>query len=272
MKYTFSDEEDAGSDTMSGRRSNRQSGLSTPGEPSGSTFTASGRQVRSRYGGAYGESIHSGQFETSEQPTNGRLDGAGKHVMESRSRGRPQRTAHQSAAGYQTHSRKHRGEDDSLDSMGDGSDVTSSGGEWEGGDEEEPDEPIDEDDEDAEMSDDNPEDEEYPPQSLVVSLRYLKSHSISSIEHRRPPTDRSINTITPSSNPPHLDPMPPSDPTLNKYGSNGTEGHHDEAVTSQITTQYMSPAYAVNQNTPPEEEHNHPQQPRIELQSTAKDS
>jgi hypothetical protein len=61
MKYTYSDEEDEGySDATSTRRSTRNTGTHTPAEPSGPTVTLSGRQVKSRLGGAYGESLLSG--------------------------------------------------------------------------------------------------------------------------------------------------------------------------------------------------------------------
>lgn len=61
MKYTYSDEEDdIYSDTTTSRRSTRNTGTHTPAEPSGPTVTQSGRQVKSRQGGAYGESILSG--------------------------------------------------------------------------------------------------------------------------------------------------------------------------------------------------------------------
>ena len=56
MKYTFSDDE-LDSDGFSVRRSARNSGVSTPLEDRGQTITASGRQVKSRYAGFYGESM-----------------------------------------------------------------------------------------------------------------------------------------------------------------------------------------------------------------------
>jgi hypothetical protein len=80
MKYTYSDEEDdIYSDSTNNRRSTRNTGTHTPAEQSGPTITQSGRQVKSRQGGAYGESILSethgpaistgGGFDgTSEEP------------------------------------------------------------------------------------------------------------------------------------------------------------------------------------------------------------
>src|SRR3954462_6248875 len=93
MKYTYSDEEDEGhSDATASRRSTRNTGTHTPAEDLAHTVTLSGRQVKSRQHGAYGESILSGAStnavtvgaldETSEEPENG--EGAG---------GRPRRVA-----------------------------------------------------------------------------------------------------------------------------------------------------------------------------------
>ena len=97
-----------------------------------------------------------------------------------------------------------------LDEMEDETDASSSGGEWEGGDDDEVDEHIvdDEDEDDADMSEDgvsitNGADEiemenNDEPNSLVVALRYQKKNSPStSIQEavmQRPSTDH----ITPS--------------------------------------------------------------------------
>jgi hypothetical protein len=60
MKYTYSDDEDDIYSDSTTRRSTRNTGTHTPTEPAGPTVTLSGRQVRSRIGGAYGESMLSG--------------------------------------------------------------------------------------------------------------------------------------------------------------------------------------------------------------------
>ena len=60
IKYTYSDDDEYDSDDRSTRRSTRNTGANTPAEPSGPTITQSGRQVRSRQGGAYGETVLSG--------------------------------------------------------------------------------------------------------------------------------------------------------------------------------------------------------------------
>lgn len=82
MKYTYSEEEDEGySDATTSRRSTRNTGTHTPAEGLFPTVTQSGRQVKARQGGAYGESILSGaqtpavtlgSYEgTSEEPEDG---------------------------------------------------------------------------------------------------------------------------------------------------------------------------------------------------------
>lgn len=180
-RYTYSDEEDGGSDALSTRRSNRQSGISTPAESSGPTFTASGRQVRSRHGGQYGEAMLSGQQDAAEHSKIHGLDGAedAEDEDELASRGRPRRAAQQNRVKAKVLSGKPTEAYDSLGSMDDESDATSSGNEWDGGDEDEPDDHVDdeEEDEDVDMSDNSgpEEDEDDSRQSLVVSLRYVKS-------------------------------------------------------------------------------------------------
>lgn len=85
MKYTFSDEDDEGySDATSTRRSARNTGTHTPAEPAGPTITQSGRQVKSRQGGAYGESMLSGRATTAD---------AGSDESEEVVGGRPRRAA-----------------------------------------------------------------------------------------------------------------------------------------------------------------------------------
>lgn len=74
MKYTYSDEEDEGYSDTTSRRSTRNTGTHTPAEAAGPTITLSGRQVRSRQGGTYGESMLSGTHTPAIPP--GGNDGA----------------------------------------------------------------------------------------------------------------------------------------------------------------------------------------------------
>ena len=151
IRYTFSDEEAEGSDARSARRSNRQSGISTPAETTGPTFTASGRQIRSRHGGTYGETMLSGHIPNGKPATMVGLDGTNE-----------------------------------LDDMEDESEASSSGAGWDSGKDDDVDDNImdEEDQEDAEMSDDETSDaelgadgESVRKRSLVISLKVPKKGS-----------------------------------------------------------------------------------------------
>lgn len=196
MKYTFSDEEDGGSDALSTRRSNRQSGASTPAEPSGPTFTASGRQVRSRHGGPYGESTLSNKNHNPDQSAMEGLEMLEHEGDQSLQRGRPRRIAEHNGVRTNTRPKKRNEGYDSSESTGDDTGETSSRG-WDGEeDDDEADELLQDDDkdEDVEMSNDDEKesDDEDPRRSLVVSLRYLKGQSFpppphpESIKNERP--------------------------------------------------------------------------------------
>ncbi len=78
MKYTYDDEDedDIYSDSTNNRRSTRNTGTHTPAEPAGPTITQSGRQVKSRQGGTYGETILSGRRGSSAISVGG-YDGTG---------------------------------------------------------------------------------------------------------------------------------------------------------------------------------------------------
>lgn len=147
LKYTYSDDEDIFSDELPPtRKSTRNpSGVSTPGEHSGPVFTASGRQVRTRAGGIYGESMLSGQRRGYDEPStlvNG--DGAARTQRSTRSR-------------------------NYIDEMGDDeSEAASSGNEWKGdGESQQESEEV----EDAAGRGESASEEEGS-QSLVVQLRY----------------------------------------------------------------------------------------------------
>lgn len=139
--------------------------------------------MKSRHGGAYGEYIPSISNGASEPPSNGGLDGAADEEVGLVSNARSQRATRESGVKANVRPGKHQGGSDSVESMDDESDVTSSGGEWQGGDDHESDEPMEnededeDDDDDVERSDNDGGLEEDPRQSLVVSLRYLKNHS-----------------------------------------------------------------------------------------------
>ena len=174
MKYTFSDDEDI-SDALSSRRSTRPSGVSTPAEHAGPTVTSSGRQVKSRLGGLYGETmLVDRRKEIEKERAQTTLNGASSEDDNVLS-GRPRRTTRTSGPSRTRVAPR----DDELE---DDSEAASTGDEW-SGDEDAPDDPEPEfegDDEDEEMSederepDDGDESNEEARESLVVQLRYRK--------------------------------------------------------------------------------------------------
>lgn len=159
LKYTYSDDEDIFSDDVpTTRRSARNvSGTATPGEPLGPVFTASGRQVRARAGGVYGESMLTGQRDDAE-------DG-----QEDNGQGPQPRTRGQ-ANGYANNY---------VDGMSDESDAASS---WKG-DDESPNENENEfegDDEEEASEEESSDAEDGQQHSLVVHLHYAKPQEKSS--------------------------------------------------------------------------------------------
>ena len=167
QRYVFSDDEDEeSSDAVPTRKSARRSGISTPAEPSGPTFTASGRQIRSRVGGIYGESMTNGRDK--EQAAT--AENGNEHSI---TNGRPQRSNRgRLANGAGNHIEGYN----SLDEMDEESDAASSGNEWDGGDD---DDANDNGDDDDKMSEDE-DDEGLDQPSLVVQLRYPKGKVASS--------------------------------------------------------------------------------------------
>ncbi|EPS34396.1 hypothetical protein PDE_09360 [Penicillium oxalicum 114-2] len=151
LKYTYDDDEDIFSDEQPTRRSARNSSAAASTEQARPQFTASGRQVRSRAGGAYGETLLSGQREDSEYDED----------ME-----RPQRnrTANRSNgySGYDLEDMDHESEAQSNES----------GNEWDGGDEDENDFEGEEEEGENVSGDESVINGE--PRSLVVQLRYSK--------------------------------------------------------------------------------------------------
>jgi len=172
MRYTYDEEDDDDlPEALGTRRSTRTSGVATPADQARPTTTLSGRQVRSRVGGVYGEALLSGQnTDTRPSPATDASDG-------------PVRASRSSRAGVSNR----RIEEDPE---------TSSEGEWDGGDEdeaEEPDEVMDDLDDEEEPSEKGEESEqEIDPKSLVVTLRYGKGRSPSA-QHTPAPTSASAS-------------------------------------------------------------------------------
>lgn len=162
LRYTFSDEEDMDSDNLGARRSARTSGRETPAVPSGPTVTASGRQVRSRATGLYGETLLSGQVSDRASPATG--DYVRSDVSEEPQRPHAHGRSTRAAANGRP-SRRIESDDEE--------DATS----WDGGDEDE-DEPeqMELDDDEEDQAEESSEEEEEP-RTLMVTLRYGKGAS-----------------------------------------------------------------------------------------------
>ncbi|KAE9983662.1 hypothetical protein EG328_009619 [Venturia inaequalis] len=174
LRYTYSDEgEGEGDDSGSAdtnRRSTRNSGVATPADPSRPTVTASGRQVRSRMGGMYGESLLSGHADT---------DGASateNYSDVSEQPGRPTRASRRGESNGRSKPRKQIEGYNSLDELDDEDDAMSSGHDWDAGDEDDADDNLVDEDED-DMSGES-EDQDIEPKSLIVTLRYMKSGTL----------------------------------------------------------------------------------------------
>jgi hypothetical protein len=176
MRYTYEEEDDDDlSEALGTRRSTRNTGASTPADQARPTTTLSGRQVRSRVGGLYGESLLSGQ--TTDTRPSPATDASDEPVRASRS-GR---------AGVSNRKMDEDGE-------------TSSEGEWDGGDEDEvdePDEPMDDMDDEEEPSQGEQSEDEVD-RSLVVTLRYGKGRSPSA-QYTPAPTSAGTAASKPTS-------------------------------------------------------------------------
>lgn len=159
LKYTYSDDEDMFSDGLPSRRSTRNASSNvTPAESSRPRFTASGRQIRSRAGGLYGEALLTGQREDSE------------FDEDEEDEGRPQRARTSiNPNGYSGY----RDDDLEEESEAAPSEAGDSGREWGG---EEDDENDFEGDDEAENGSGDESITNGEPQSLVVQLRYGKGN------------------------------------------------------------------------------------------------
>jgi hypothetical protein len=132
--------------------------------PSGPTVTASGRHVRSRATGAYGETLHSGQVSDHASPATG--DYAQSDASEEpRAQGRSTRAGNRGTTNGRAANRTIVSDDEE--------DATS----WDGGDEDEEEpEQMDLDDDEDDQGEESEEEEEESP-TLMVTLRYGKGSS-----------------------------------------------------------------------------------------------
>ncbi|KAJ5649563.1 uncharacterized protein N7484_003286 [Penicillium longicatenatum] len=151
LKYTYSDDEDIFSDEQPSRRSARNASSNVAVLEPRTRFTASGRQIRSRAGGLYGETLLTGQREDSE---------------EEEDTARPQRTRTSiNPNGYSGYAA-----DDLEDESEAQSSANESGNEWQSGD----DGNEVEGDDDGENASEDESITNGEPQSLVVQLRVGK--------------------------------------------------------------------------------------------------
>lgn len=129
--------------------------------------------------------MHSGQHEHRESPATGGIDTTEDGEEQPVSTGRTRRSTQQNGVKRKSSTQQHIEGYNALDDMEDESDAASSGGDWDGADDDEVDDNIvdEEDDADVDMSDDAPSlvDEEEAGKdvrnrmrSLVVSLRYQR--------------------------------------------------------------------------------------------------
>jgi hypothetical protein len=230
MKYTYSDDEDA-YDSFSTRRSNRDSGISTPFESVGPTITASGRLVKSRTGGIYGEIRTDQKREITAEIATNAGDATETSEDMPTTMGRKQRSGRISRPARRLEAQSNETGSDEE------SEAASSEKEW-SGNEDEPDESepdFEGEDEDEEMSGDvsvidDADDDENTQESLVVQLRYKKGGDMVASKDR--PSLRQMNhqeSVVRAGNdePPHSavqtndmsGPQSPAAPHVN--GSNG---------------------------------------------------
>jgi hypothetical protein len=195
MRYTYSDNEDDSDAKW------ENSGVSTPLD-AGPTVTSSGRQVKSRVGGVYGESMLIDQRKELERITgDDHFTETSDEMPSTQPNGKSMRT---SRSGRQVKPPQPRyGDGDKSD---DSDEAQSSGKEW-SGDENEPDdesEPdFDGDDDDDEMDHDlggadEAEEDENTQESLVVQLRYRKGALPTTISQPAAPLDVRNQRQTPS--------------------------------------------------------------------------
>ena len=175
IKYTYSDEEGAGSD-VSLRKSSRPSGISTPAEPAAPTYTASGRQVRSKHGATYGGTTRAGHHEQKGDEVESGMDVADDEDDQPVIR-RPRRFS--GTNGIRPRGRPKKLDESASSEESDIGSDTPSSHDWNNMDDD-PDDRDENDDDEMSDEEEDEQDELQPNQgSLVVALRYGKGKSAS---------------------------------------------------------------------------------------------
>ncbi|KAK5077249.1 hypothetical protein LTR64_005272 [Lithohypha guttulata] len=168
VRYDYDNLGDDGEELDSSRGA---SGRSTPLEEGRPMVTSSGRQVKSRLGGMYGETMLTDQRKEAEKDRAFNSEDTDEMVT---SRGRPVRTSIPTKRAAAARGRYADGLESESESDQDGE---PSADEWEGNDDEEPDDESEPDGEESRDSDDelmSNMDDDNTQESLVVQLRYRK--------------------------------------------------------------------------------------------------
>lgn len=206
QRYNFSEEESEAEDTDRGalRSSNRISDRSTPADNANTTVTASGRQVKSRFGRSYGDPMQASDASSREGTANVLDDGDEDELLGSGG-GRPRRSTRDQRNGRSAKSRSRLGNTYKLlSSSEEEDDALSTGDEWAGDDDDivgKYDEEEDEEEDDA-MSDSDSIDSlmhhDVTPKELVVKLK-IRRPDMPQVESKVPPlTESSIPPLTES--------------------------------------------------------------------------
>ncbi|CAG7927436.1 unnamed protein product [Penicillium olsonii] len=251
LKYTYSDDEGMFSDEQpSHRRSNRNGGAAeVQTEPRRPQFTASGRQIRSRAGGLYGEALLHGQRGSADDD----------ELDEEEEVSRPQRTR------TSMHPNGYSGYD--AEDLEDASEVLSndSGNEWRGV-EDDIENDFEGDDEGEQASEDD-SDEIDEPESLVVQLRYGKGDASShpEVQIGKPPpmgdvemkdvggaaaAPASASAQLPSTTMPQETKPVVEIPSLNTLASPAPVAHVPTQPTPSVAVPYVAPESKPQQPAP----------------------
>lgn len=204
QRYNFSEEDSEAEDTDRGalRSSNRISDRSTPADNANTTVTASGRQVKSRFGRSYGDPMQASDASSREGTANVLDDGDEDELLGSGG-GRPRRATRDHRNGRSAKSRSRLGNAyKSLSSSEEEDDALSTGDEWAGDDDDIIGKYDEEEEEDDAMSDSDSIDSlthhDVTPKELVVKLK-VRRPDTSQLESKVPPfTGSSIPPLTQS--------------------------------------------------------------------------
>ncbi|KAH8821663.1 hypothetical protein F5884DRAFT_97304 [Xylogone sp. PMI_703] len=255
IKYTYSDDDDElFSDATTSRRSTRNTRAHTPAEGlGGPTVTSSGRQVRSRNGGIYGESLLSGAVTpaistgdgTSEEP---------EDKTEEDQNGRPRRNA---ALNHGSRGWGRKGRRDSEDYNSDMDD------DEEDNDASEPDYGDDEDEEDriAAESEDDDQDNLTDEAEVLDDLNDIVDDDKKSLVVKLPvktPTPERTSTIRYDMTPEHASQSPqavasttndPNAPQSGEHNVNGTKTSSISSASEDKSLQNTTKGSILSGNT-----------------------